>query len=358
MRPTHITVFVGPDHDLVHTSLLLTGLCALERAGAIVLRVQRPAAAERWLVADPVVVCLDVRTSTTMRVAIDLRDGEGLSHPIIERVQWYLKRAYYPVEIDRLPRSLGTRILPFGLNYPCRSVASTVRMMRTVAPLLAARGRAGLLRMWRYLNTPPPHMLEQSPEVPVEPLVTFQTRLWTRDEVPLSEVDELNHGRVAVIRALKHAFDDRFIGGLLPTPLARAQYPDELTPHPSDYSAYHTLRKRCMIGVYTHGIEHSLAFKLGETLAASQCLVSEPLRYGLPVPLTPGVNYLLFETPDECVAQCRRLMADSELAGVMRRANHQYYRSEIEPAAHVQRMLERLTIAATARVAAQSEAAT
>jgi hypothetical protein len=344
---THVTAFVGPDHDLLHTSLLLTGLCALDRSGAIALRVQRPPAVDRWLVADPVVVCLDVRNATTIRVAIDLRDGEGTAYPIIDRVQWYMKRAYFPVEIERLRRDVGDRMVPFGLNYGCRSTASTVRMMMAVGAPLAAQGRAGLARLRQYLTTPGPHVFEQSPEVQVEPLIIFQTRLWTADEAPASEVEELNQGRVAVIRALKQAFGDRFIGGLVPTAFARAQFPGDLTPHSSHYAEYLALRKRCLIGVYTHGVEHSLAFKLGETFAASQCLVSEPLRIGLPVPLRADENYLLFETPDECVAQCRRLLADAELAARMRRANHEYYRTEVEPAAHVQRVLERLHVAAT-----------
>src|SRR5688572_14611886 len=212
MRPTHITAFVGPDHDLVHTSLLLTGLCALARSRAIALRLRTPAVADRWLVGDPVVMCLDITAEKTTRVAIDLRDGEGISEPIVDRVQWYLKRAYYPVEIERLPRGLGPKLLPFGLNYGCRSGVSTTRMLLGVGVQIAARGRAGLGRLRDYLNTPPPHVFEQSPDVPVEPLITFQTRLWTRDEAPAAEIDELNGGRVAVIRALKQAFGDRFVG--------------------------------------------------------------------------------------------------------------------------------------------------
>src|SRR5688500_4642542 len=132
MRPTHITAFVGPDHHLVHTSLLITGLCALAESRAIRLRLRRPAAADRWLVGDPVVMCRDVAGETTTRVAIDPRDGEGISEPIIDRVQWYVKRAYYPVENERLPRGLGTKLLPFGLNYGCRSAVSTVRMLLAV----------------------------------------------------------------------------------------------------------------------------------------------------------------------------------------------------------------------------------
>ena len=345
MVKPRVTVFVGPDHDLVHTSLLLTGFCAAEQDGVIALRLQRPALADRWLVADPVVLCVDLDAgATSTRIAIDLRDGEGISEPIIDRVQSYFKRAYYPVEIARLVETHGRKIRPFGLNYGCRSNASTVRTLMTVGLPIAMRGRIGLQRLRHYFTTPPPAVFEQDPGMPVEPLVTFQTRLWTREEAPAGEVDELNTGRVAVIRALKRAFGERFIGGLVPTPYARANFADDLTPHSSQYAAYLSLRKRCLIGVYTHGVEHSLAFKLGETFAASQCLVSEPLRYGLPVPLERGTHYLQFETADECVAACRQLFDQPAMAERMRHANHDYYRREIEPAAHVRRLLGRVGI--------------
>ena len=102
---------------------------------------------------------------------------------------------------------------------------------------------------------------------------------------------------------------------------------------------YLARKKRCLISVYTRGIEHSLAFKLGETLAASQCLVSVPLRYSLPTPLVAGTNYLPFETPDECVAACEELLGSPERARAMRHANHAYYVSEVEPAAHVRKII-------------------
>ena len=114
-----------------------------------------------------------------------------------------------------------------------------------------------------------------------------------------------------------------------------------MTPHPSKYSAYLAVKKRCLVSVYTRGVEHSLAFKLGETLAASQCLVSVPLRYELPAPLVASRHFLPFETAAECVEACQRLLKSPSLAVEMRRANHTYYLSEVEPAAHAAKVLAR-----------------
>lgn len=337
-----VTVFVGPDHDLYHTSLLLSGFCALAGRGAIGLRYFWPHTDDdRWLAGDPVVVCFDLEGPSPQRVAVDLRDGEGVSRPILDRVNRYLKRAFYRPELERLPPELAARIEPFGLNFACRSRASTIRLLRTIGLPIARHGPVGWPRLRQFLLTPGIKAFEQGPDVTVEPKVVFQTRLWTSDEVPVQEVEPLNTGRVAMVRALRRAFGNRFVGGLVPTELALSQYPEDVTPHPSKYSAYLALKKRCLVGVYTRGVEHSLAFKLGETLAASQCLVSVPLRYELPAPLVPERHYLPFDSPDECIAACQRLLDTPALASEMRRANHDYYVREVEPAAHVARVLAR-----------------
>jgi hypothetical protein len=342
MRP-HVELFVGPQHDLVHSSLVLTGFCELASRGVISLRYRYPkTGSDRWLIGDPIVLVFDVHAARTTRVAIDLRDGEGISQPIVDRVRWYFKRSFYPPEQASLEPERRERIAPFGLNFPCRSLRSSARLLATIGGPIALSGRAGLQRMRDYLSTPPPSAFEQGPDVPVEPSVHFQPRLWASDEAP-GEANAVNADRVSMVRALKREFGKRFVGGLVATSYARRHYPDDLTPHSSKYSDYLRLKRRCLIGIYTRGLEHSLAFKLSETFAASQCLVSVPLRYGLPTPLEPGRHYVEFESIDDCVAACHRLLSDDALARSMRSANHDYYAREIEAAAHIQRVLDRAT---------------
>jgi hypothetical protein len=334
-----VTVFLSPDHDLYHTTLLLSGLCALHDRGTIDLTYRQPRGPNHSLGADPIVVCLDVEKRGRTRMAVDLRDGEGLAQPLLERVDRYFKRAFFPPELERLPPALANKIVPFGLNFGLRNRSSTLRLLRALGWTLASRGGAGLRKLRQFVWTPGPMAFEQSPDVPVELKVSFQTRLWTKAEVGGDDVDALNDGRVAMVRALKKALGERFVGGLMPTPLALAQYPADVSPHSAKYAEYLAQKKRCLISVYTRGVEHSLAFKLGETLAASQCLVSVPLRYGLPEPLVAGTHYLPFETPDQCIAACERLLQSPTLAEAMRSVNHAYYVAEVEPAAHVAKVL-------------------
>jgi hypothetical protein len=169
----------------------------------------------------------------------------------------------------------------------------------------------------------------------VEPAVVFQTRVWEPHETAAGECEEINAGRVALIQALRSAFGDRFRGGLVPTALARARYPAEISPHRARRSRYIAMSKRNLIGVYSRGLHQSTAFKLPEYLAASQCIVAETPRNESPVPLVAGRHFLGFRNPDECVAACRRLLVDDKLASEMRSANHEYYRSQVEPSARL-----------------------
>lgn len=84
-----------------------------------------------------------------------------------------------------------------------------------------------------------------------------------------------------------------------------------------------------------------MAFKMAEYLAAGLCIVSQPLKHELPVPLIEGVNYLPFRTPEECVAQCRRLASHPSESAQMRAANLEYYRRWVAPKATVSNVLLR-----------------
>lgn len=342
MMPS-VDVYVGARHDLNHTSLVLTGFCELASRGRISLRYRVAAGADAWLTADPMVVVFDLTSTGTVRVAIDLRDGAGISQPIIDRVAWYLKRSFYQPELDALEPKYRTIMRSFGLNFPCRSLRSTVRLLAAIGGPLALSGPNGRQRLRSYLATPGPGAFLQTPDRSVDPLVHFQPRLWVSADAPPGEADAVNEERVQMVRALKRAFGSRFVGGLVATDYARQRYPGDLTPHSSRYLDYLRLKQRCLIGIYTRGLEHSLAFKLGETFAASQCLVSVPLHYEVPEPIEPGTHYLSFGNVDECLAACGRLLDDPALAQSMRQANHAYYVREVEPAAHLERVLARVS---------------
>ncbi|MFO0888501.1 MAG: glycosyltransferase [Isosphaeraceae bacterium] len=339
-----VEVLLSNETNLYHFSMINTGLVSLADRGAIDLRYRAPRGGEEnRLVADPLAVCLFVRDSPTDRpllLVIDLHDqGDVFAPAALGRCDAYFKRSFHPAANRRLDENQNEKVRPFGLNFACRSPGSTGRLMAAIGPRLALQGPRGWKKIRYFLALPFLGDYEQPPDVPVEPTVVFQTRVWEAHEAADGEAERLNRDRVEVIRALKGAFGGRYRGGLMPTPLALREYPDEVSPHPARRRLYTAMSKKNLIGVYTAGLFESTAFKLPEYLAASQCIVAETPRNGLPSPLVDGEHYLSFRTASECVAACRRLLEDRELARSMRLANWSYYQAEVAPAARLESMI-------------------
>ena len=173
------------------------------------------------------------------------------------------------------------------------------------------------------------------------PRVLLQTRLWSEAEVTAPPfAPEINEERVGVVRALRKALGERFVGGALATPFAQREYPDVVCHWDTRRSAYLQTMQTCLVGIYTKGLHHATAWKLGEYVAASMGVVASELRNDFAEPFTAPRNYLAFTTGDECAAQCLRLLENRELARAMGRANHAYYAEHVRPAKQLRRWLD------------------
>ncbi len=349
-----VTLFVDPSLEFYSTARVYAGLWALHREQGIALECRLSETTCNRSMAPPV-ICLDVEKDspqTRKRICIDLYDRSDLfNHESLARCDVYYKRSYSGPEARRCAGEQHNKVLPFGLNYACRCPRSMRGMARILrkhylrqflgSPFQSTRRWRDLLGAWKeYYSLPLVEAFEQGPEVPVDPVVCFQTRLWEPGDTT-DDADAINRERVSLVRGLKKALPGRFHGGLVPTPLAIQRYPEELADRSSRRKDYVALGKRSLIGVDTRGLHYSTGFKFPEYLAASRCVVSQGLRNSLPVPLLPGRHYLPFTDPEECVAQCRTLLSDPDLATAMRRANHRYYEAEIKPSAHMRNCLER-----------------
>jgi hypothetical protein len=351
-----ILCYLSRDQNLYHASHLYTGLCGLMEQGRARVKFVVPRRAEKIYASDSLTVCLKVRSLGDERdhlLAIDLRDrSDVLTLPLLERCDVYLKRSYYEPDLSDVPGPLRRKIIPFGLNYGCRSASSTSRILSALIPNLAAslfhspKRALGQLNprrsiLYQYMTTALEADFEQRPEAEVLATVLFQTRVYEPDEIYPDDPVEVNDGRVRLVRALKKAFGERFEGGLVPTSYAKEHYPDAVSAQPTRQSQFISWGKRSLIGVYTRGLYHSLAFKLPEYLAAAKCIVSEPLKNSLPQPLVAGKHYLEFRAPEECVERCASLLEDATLARELRQQAWNYYQSEVKSGAHLDGILSR-----------------
>lgn len=363
-----LNVKVYPDLNSRHIAQVYSGLYDLAKNGRINLEFTSRIDDRIKKSVRNSVLCIQVSDSETGRVrtiCFDMFDGcEISSIKRLELCDVYFKRSFYDKYINSLHSADRKKILPYGLNYECRSRNESHILKRLLifhsasssfskSPRIFIKDLSReLIRHWllKYnigsSNLKPLSVQEflSQPDEPAELKILFQTRLWTPQECPRISEEQLNginNTRIETLRSLKRRFGERFIGGLVPNDLARQRYPDlclaiEKTSRRNHIQAI----KRCTVCVTTTGLHDSIGGKLPEYLAASRCIVTEPMKFQLPVPLIEGKNYLSFSSPEECVRACEKLLDDAQSAIQMRRENYQYYLSEVEPSALVYKRLK------------------
>jgi len=293
------------------------------------------------------------------KVCYDMLDGpEIISLDGIEQCDVYFKRSYSSKYLDlqsdvwqKKHPEWRNKIFPYGLNFPCDSRFEFDVIKRLLIfnyatgwfyrePYKALRLLIStLIKGSRKLSS----VTEVPPEVKSEPCILLQTRLFDPAHLSPKYIEDnvnFNEFRVAILRALKKEFGKRFIGGLIPNDYTRKHYSDLITTEKTDQKSYLDLVGKCQIVVFTKGLRFSTGWRLPELLAMSRCIVSEPLEYELPDPLQEGKNYLLYNSPDECVEACIKLLNDEELIKKIRLNNYQYYNSFVKASSLIRNTLD------------------
>ncbi len=364
-----VEVRLFPDSYTRHLFQVHAGFHDLHAAGRIRLRLttrlaepaREPAPHTAWAELEP-------PGGPVIRLCFDMADHAELqSFDGLARCHLYFKRSYLRSRIDELPHRLRSRVVPYGLNFACHgaeepAVASAaaslaarlagsarqpVPFVRTLRRLLEAQLIETPLAGTRFSPVRRSTAFEVAPDAPARCRVLYQTRLW---DLPGEAVDSMNVQRIEIVRALRDAFGPDFIGGLEPNEVARKRAPELITRERSNHKAFLGLIRENLIGVASRGLGNSNGWKLPEYLAAARCVVSEPPHFELSAPLDPGVHYLPFMTPQECVAACRHLLEHEEDEQAMRQANHRYYMEHVRPISVIGRCVDLALKAAGAAI--------
>lgn len=341
-----VTVFWDPDQELYHTCYIYSGLLDLARSGAVTLRVVVPSP-RSWQKAEKgeLVVFAQVASGRSQPVDLcwDLRDrSDRFSQRSLERSQVCFKRSFHPPDVEALGPT-AARVLPFGINFASRTrglIGRTLMAMARAGTRELPRLPLGRMRHWAagvrsLLAVRTTREFVCRPEIGKEPRILFQTRVWPPEDVRDDSVEEINTERVATIRALREAFGERAQAGVPDSAFARRLCPDLIVGGQSSPGEYTRLNRRLLVGVYSRGLHHSTAWKMGEYLAASMCVVGSPVRNTLPAPLRDGVEMSHASTPEQVVRSTTAILENPSLQQVMRGAAFEYYRRHVDPAAHV-----------------------
>ncbi len=340
-------VVLYPAPQSVHIAQVLTGLVALERQGSIDIGIgPRGVLPEALRLRHHLWADLEY-DGTCRRVCFDMLDSTDVDEAIVRAADVYFKRGY-TAEVHAASDWQVRTIRPYGLNYECFAQSLRFRALWYALarddrqlPGVVTKMANGLIGRWQK-PLGERNQLAVSAEVPAAERVMFTTRLWGRDQVPAIDpcvLERLNASRVATVLALKSAFAGRFTGGLVDNAAARATAPDLVVPDDTSRAAYIARMQRHLVCVTTTGLHGSTGWKFAEYIAASRCVVSEPLVHAPMVPLEAGVHYLSAPSAEACVAACDRLLSDPTLAADMRRANAHYYAHYLRPDCLLQRCL-------------------
>ena len=183
--------------------------------------------------------------------------------------------------------------------------------------------------------------LESYPNFNLEPKVLFMVRAWDtnliEDKSQKEIVEELNETRAQCVRILRKEFGERFFGGLAHDDYAVRNFKDCLLPKSelSNKSKYLEILKSFPICVTTAGLNRSNGWKLGEYVALSKAIITEPLHFQVPGDFAKEINYLEFTSPDELVNAAARLFENRVLRFEIMMNNYRYYHSYLKPDSHL-----------------------
>ncbi|GAB4415284.1 MAG: hypothetical protein OHK0021_22180 [Bryobacter sp.] len=325
-----VECFLGPGQDLYHLALLHQGLVELEDQGRIRLRWIRARGAQQQLSNDCHTFLHLRHNGREVRVGVDLYDkGSRIEAELLREVDVYFKRSY---SAGIAAKQGMAKVRPLGLNFAASGPGTKWKIWWQGGAGLWQRAMKNRGKLRQFLETPAIGIFERPPAIAAEAKVIFQPRLWEPGSSD-DDLENVNRLRVDLVRVFRQEFGGRFVGGLVPTAYARLHYPELLSPAPVRRELYVKESLRSAIGVNTRGLHGSNPFKLGEYLAGSFAILSDPLLYELPEPMRNGEEYLEYRSAEDCARHIAELFRRPEAIDALRDAAWRYYCSNLQPAA-------------------------
>ena len=181
------------------------------------------------------------------------------------------------------------------------------------------------------------NILESSPVFDLEPKIIFMARAWNPDSVEnksqKESIEEINETRAFCIRTLRKEFRNKFYGGLAFDDYSNKYFKDILLPDQSlsQKKNYLNLLKEFPICIATTGLNNSNGWKLGEYVAFSKAIISEPLFFDVPGSFQENNNYLVFTNSESLLSSAEKLIEDKDFRCQMMQNNYRYYQSSLKP---------------------------
>lgn len=275
----------------------------------------------------------------------DNHDAKEINESHLSSCDVYFKRSYSCEYVLKYHSESKNKIFPLGLNYKVlpdkisihalqRSMFVSDSVVRKVRSAIESIDAKNFLTFHPRLRE-----LHSSPLLSLEPKVLFMATVYDPDDgdVRLKEEKEEriynNEFRAACVRVLRKELGNDFYGGFVYSGFAKEKYSDVLIDNPVNTIKRNYLKilEKYPICVATTGLHGSIGWKFAEYVAFSKAILTEKLQYEVPGEFFPNKNYLVFNSPEDCVEKAFKLMNDHEFRTRMMMRNFEYYRRYVMP---------------------------
>lgn len=166
--------------------------------------------------------------------------------------------------------------------------------------------------------------------------VLFLTRLWNPEGEEVENPDivqdriEVNQMRINIIKALRQKYGAAAICGVYDDDYARKTVPELVVTSFTDKKKYIKIMNDAKVVISSLGLHKSNGWKFGEYFAAGKAIVAEKPYYDVPY-AEAGINWLEYQTVDECLENVERLLSDSNKRKNMEQSNRIFYEKHGRP---------------------------
>jgi hypothetical protein len=289
--------------------------------------------------------------NNSIHIYYDMADAQTIEDENLKWSDFYFKRSFN----NDIHKSISSKILPFDLNYMVKpntlnwhSLARSYSLSSGVERIKSCVRELDIYNKLTY--SPRIGELQAKPNIDSPFKILFMCRLWEPEkddhwQLTKEQQDdriEINNVRVDCIRKLKQEFGKEFTGGLAPTAYAQDNFSDVVSSAAvTSKRNYIAELKKYPVCISTTGLANSTGWKFGEYVALSKAIVSEKLHSQTAGNMQKNINYLQFDTADECVEQVLKLRSNKTLIENMMQANNDYYIQHLSPEKLVMSSLHR-----------------
>lgn len=250
------------------------------------------------------------------------------------RADFYFKRSFNQQIIDYAPDNC--RVFPLGLNYP---ISPRHLYRRNVKESFKNVLRNNyFISKYLKINRANIHSenFEFYPAANKMNNILFLARLWDPADVQQdhlkSEREAINNYRVSCMKSCLKEFKQHFTGGLQMDAFSLKYCRELVMPFSlTKRDVYLDTVKQSNICIATTGLHDSIGFKMGEYVAASRAIVSEPLLYALPGRFENRRNYFSFLNEEELLSNIYFLFKNKDALMETMQNNYRYYHHYVRP---------------------------